>query len=239
VTLDVVRVGGQRLRVGPWRGDDRIAYVAPVADAPVPTAEAVRRCCDVLVGRGFHEVVTAALGPSEAQPFMTTGFEVRERLHLLAHDLLVLPDVLPLRHRRARRADWDEVLDVDAGSFGPFWRLDRDGLQEALTATPATRFRVVDDDAVAGVGSGVAAYAVSGRAGSRGFVQRLAVESSQRRRGIAGALVVDGLRWMRRWGADRAVVNTQEDNTGALALYEALGFRRQPGGLAVLGTRLP
>ena len=30
------------------------------------------------------------------------------------------------------------------------------------------------------------------------------------------------------------MVNTQESNTGALALYERVGFTRQPGGLAVL-----
>jgi ribosomal protein S18 acetylase RimI-like enzyme len=32
------------------------------------------------------------------------------------------------------------------------------------------------------------------------------------------------------------VVNTQTSNEGALALYERLGFTRQPGGLAVLAA---
>jgi len=36
----------------------------------------------------------------------------------------------------------------------------------------------------------------------------------------------------------RTVVNTQERNGRALALYERLGFRLQPGGLAVLHTPL-
>jgi hypothetical protein len=34
------------------------------------------------------------------------------------------------------------------------------------------------------------------------------------------------------------MVNTQERNSSALALYEQLGFRRQPGGLAVLQTKI-
>jgi ribosomal protein S18 acetylase RimI-like enzyme len=232
VTLDVLRVAGDRLRVGAWRGDDGIAYVAPVTDSPAPTREAVRACCDVLASRGFHEVVTAALAPREAHGFVLSGFEVRERLHLLAHDLLDLPEPPPVHHRRARRADRPDVLSVDGTSFGSFWRLDADGLQEALTATPTARFRVVDVDGV------VVAYAVCGRAGARGFIQRLAVDPTRRRAGVGAALVVDGLRWMRRWGADRAVVNTQEENAAALALYERLGFRRQPGGLAVLTARL-
>jgi ribosomal protein S18 acetylase RimI-like enzyme len=39
---------------------------------------------------------------------------------------------------------------------------------------------------------------------------------------------------MRRRGVERAVVNTQVGNEAAVRLYERLGFRLQPGGLAVL-----
>jgi hypothetical protein len=34
------------------------------------------------------------------------------------------------------------------------------------------------------------------------------------------------------------MVNTQEHNTNALSLYDDLGFRLQPGGLAVLQISL-
>jgi len=53
-------------------------------------------------------------------------------------------------------------------------------------------------------------------------------------RGIATALVVDALWWARRRGAHSVLVNTQVTNTGALSLYEHLGFRPEPHGLAVL-----
>jgi ribosomal protein S18 acetylase RimI-like enzyme len=43
---------------------------------------------------------------------------------------------------------------------------------------------------------------------------------------------------MKRRGVDRAMVNTQERNDTALALYQHLGFRLQPGGLAVLQIAL-
>jgi ribosomal protein S18 acetylase RimI-like enzyme len=46
--------------------------------------------------------------------------------------------------------------------------------------------------------------------------------------------VADGLRWLRRWGAREVLVNTQEGNEAAVALYERLGFRRHDEGLAVL-----
>jgi CHASE1-domain containing sensor protein len=43
---------------------------------------------------------------------------------------------------------------------------------------------------------------------------------------------------MKRRGAARAMVNTQERNADALRLYQDLGFHLQPGGLAVLHASL-
>jgi ribosomal protein S18 acetylase RimI-like enzyme len=228
MSLDLVRWGTDRLRVGSWRGDARVAYIAPLADGAPAAVEAVRRCCDVLGGRGFHEVITAALGPAESRGFIEAGFQVRERLHLLAHDLHDLPPAPAAPLRRGRRIDRGSALEVDARSFDTFWRLDDGGFDEAVAATPSSRFRIADD------GQRVVGYAVSGRAGPRGFLQRLAVDPAHQRHGLGQALAIDGLRWMKRRGVDRAMVNTQERNDGALALYQHLGFRLQPGGLAVL-----
>jgi len=52
------------------------------------------------------------------------------------------------------------------------------------------------------------------------------------------ALVADGLRWLHRTGAASAVVNTQEGNDQALALYLSLGFIQEPAGLTVLSLDL-
>jgi hypothetical protein len=51
-------------------------------------------------------------------------------------------------------------------------------------------------------------------------------------------LVGDVLRWMRRHGAARALVNTQQTNEAALCLYLACGFRVLPEGLRVLARAL-
>ena len=232
MSLDLVRWGDGRLRVGPWRGDDHIAYIAPMADGAPVTVDAVRRCCALLVERGFSAAISAALGPAESRGFLEAGFTVRERLHLLAKELHETPAGPSGPLRRGRRIDRPDVLAVDARSFDSFWRLDDNGLSEAMAATPSSRFRVADD------GNGVFGYAVSGRAGRRGFLQRLAVDPDHQRHGVGRALALDGLRWMTRRGAERAMVNTQENNTTALALYEDLGFRLQPGGLAVLQISL-
>jgi ribosomal protein S18 acetylase RimI-like enzyme len=111
--------------------------------------------------------------------------------------------------------------------------LDDDGLDEALTATPKARFRVA-------VRSGqVVAYAVTGRAGTQGFLQRLATDPAHAGTGIGAALVLDSMRWTARRRAHRLLVNTQAGNERALELYRRMGFRPTATDLVVLTRSLP
>jgi ribosomal protein S18 acetylase RimI-like enzyme len=180
--------------------------------------------------------VTGALSPLEQAGFLAAGFDVQERLHLLGIDLTVdlpaVPPGYPLRRvgRRRRR----DVLTVDRASFSGFWQLDDAGLTDALRATPSVHFR-----AAVAPGGAVAGYAICGRAGSRGFVQRLAVHPDFQRTGTGRRLLLDGLTWMKRHGATRAVVNTQVGNQAALTLYVQTGFEEEPIGLSVLSAGLP
>lgn len=238
VAAEVLQWGWERARTGPWRGDGRIAYLAPLAPAGAPSVDFLHRCLETLTARGFTRVVTSALAPAEQGGFLAVGFEEYERLHLLSHDLRVVPR--PPKEpahllRRARAGDWPAVLAVDASAFAPFWRLDRSGLQEAIDATPVTRFRVA---ASGRGGTGVIAYAVTGLSANQGYLQRLAVDPDHRRTGLGRALGLDGLRWLRRKGVSEAVVNTQLGNDAALALYLSLGFRQEPIQLSVLHRRL-
>lgn len=223
--------GDGRLRIGTWRGDATTAYLTPARGRPTPLG--VERSLQTLASSGFRAAITAALAPAEQAPFLAAGFSIHERLHLLTRAVDDLPTIRSagVELRRGRRADRAAILAVDGAAFLPFWHLDGPGLDDALGATPSARLRVV---AHPEAGHGIAGYAITGRAGSRGYLQRLAVDPALQRRGIGGALVIDGLRWLRRWGANEVLVNTQIDNRAALALYEALGFRRQADGLAVL-----
>ncbi|MEO6120956.1 MAG: GNAT family N-acetyltransferase [Acidimicrobiales bacterium] len=228
----VIRWGRERARASLWRGQASVACLTPLPDAPLPSTAFVRRCIDQLTAEGFSRVVTSALAPAEQQGFLRAGFSVEERLHLLGHDLAGLPAANATSLRRGRRADRQGVLEVDAAAFPPFWRIDEAGLDEAVHATGSARFRVVDGP------SGVTAYAITGRAGRRGFLQRLAVAPSGQRQGQGRALVVDALRWLRRWRVERAMVNTQLGNDAAVALYESVGFTHEAGGLCVLSLDL-
>jgi [ribosomal protein S18]-alanine N-acetyltransferase len=228
--MDTVHWGAERLRVAPWRGDPTIAYLAPAAGRP-PSEASLVQCLADLSEHGYQSVLTSALTPAEQQVFRANRFVVHEHLHLLRHPLDHPIATRSRATRRGRRRDRAGALAVDHLAFEPFWRFDEAGLEDARHATPVARFRVIDR-------SQVAAYAVTGRAGSISYLQRLAVHPERRRLGLGTDLVLDSLHWAQRHGSTGVLVNTQESNQGALALYEHLGFRREPDGLDVLELSL-
>jgi [ribosomal protein S18]-alanine N-acetyltransferase len=224
-------------RVSTWRGHADIAQLVPVEGRPPSRAE-LDRGLEQIRRSGRVGIVTSALTTADSLPFIDAGFEVKERLHLLEHTFGAGPDAVTDRApdrptRRAWRQDRPAVLSLDRLAFDDSWRMSRDDLSDALRATPSVRFRVGEAEGV-----GLAAYAITGRAGRRGYLQRLAVHPQARRRGWGRVLVTDTLRWLHRYDVDRALVNTQWQNDGALALYESCGFRRLPVGLCVLHRSL-
>ena len=224
-----------RLRIAPWRGDATTAHLTPGRSRPTPAS--IARALDELASGPYGVALTAALPLAEQRPFLDAGFEVHERLHLLvrALDDLPVPDRPPIELRRGHHSDRPRILVIDAAAFPPFWQLDAAGLVDALAATPSARLRVALGADATGP---IAGYAITGRAGPRGYLQRLAVDPPDQGRGIGAGLVLDGLRWLRRWGAKEVMVNTQEGNAAAVHVYESLGFRLQPDGLAVLRRAL-
>jgi GNAT superfamily N-acetyltransferase len=233
--LDILRSGREQARTGRWRGDHRVALLAPVPSAPLPSPDFIRYCLQELASRGFSQVVTGALNVSEQVGFLDAGFAVAERLHLLTRDLTTGLPPIPAGPRlyRAGARHLEPVTAVDRAAFAPFWQLDRQGLIDASRATPDTRWTVSGSGSRWVVGS-VDGYAICGRAASRGFVQRLAVEPSCQGRGIGTRLLLDGLHWMRGHGVVVAAVNTQFGNETALRLYQRIGFVEEPTGLSVL-----
>lgn len=210
-----------RIRV--HRGDAAAAHLTVIQPAAF-TVGAAQQLCTNLADQGVHQIVTNALDPTDAAPLIECGFAVSERLDLLGRPLTRLPRAT-LRTERVRNRS--AVLGLDARAF-PGTALDDGALTDALRATTTARFRSIGPpDAPLG-------YAITGAAGYRGYVQRLAVRPDARRTGVATALLIDGLRWARRRGARTAVVNTHTDNHAARALYESTGFVAFPVGLVVL-----
>ena len=233
--VETIRLGSERARTSTWRGDRAIALIVPAHGSPIMSGDFVRHCVDTLASRGFRRAITGALAPLEQVGFLAAGFDVEETLVLLRADIrsALPPPPAGFRLRRARRWRHGEVLAIDAAAFAEFWRFDELGLSDALRATPGVRFRMALGKRRRAVG-----YAVSGRAGTRGFVQRLAVHPDAQGTGTGRRLLLDGMRWMQHGGADEAYVNTQPGNTAALTLYLSAGFQEEPMGLSVLSASL-
>jgi len=232
----LLHVGEYVARVRPWPGEPGAVQLVTV-DQSSPPVEVVRRWLDELTEAGVRTVRTGALGPTVTEPYLENGFGVRQELALLHHDLSgVRGRVVPcesLMLRRGRNADLVAAAHLDGRAFGPLWAMDVTGIADARVATPHHRFRIAAD------GVDVVGFAVSGRAGRHGYLQRLAVDPAQQGRGIGRALTMDALRWARRHRCASVLVNTHVENEVALGLYDALGFRRMSYGLVVLERVLP
>ena len=162
------RFRGGVARVAAWHGRADVASLAlHGSDAPSPRT--LRRLLERLHEAGYREVVTNALGPGTSLPLVDVGFAVRGRLHLLAHDLDHLPAPTRADPARRSRAIAHALLAADAAAFDEFWRFDALALREATRATPRAHTRVAPttDDR--------RGYGLFGRAGTAGYVQRLAV----------------------------------------------------------------
>ncbi|MFV0315535.1 MAG: GNAT family N-acetyltransferase [Microthrixaceae bacterium] len=233
LTRETITVGSQRFRVTPWHAQPGVAQLSMPPRQAAPPTEAIRVVLDTLAGRGCTRVITAAMSESETTAFDALGFVEDDRLHVLEYDLDRPRGDRPGRSREVRvkrpaRADRAGALDLDAAAFDPFWRLDSHGLADAEHATPHSRFRV------ASVEGDLAGYAITGRGGGSGFLQRLATRPDMQRRGVATTLVRDSLRWCERHGCRQVYVNTQVINSAALALYRSIGFERTQHDLVVL-----
>lgn len=225
-----------RARLGRWPYDDHVAHLVLLDHHMQPSTADVAGWIDEAAQQGANLVRTGALFPNAVPAFLDTGFRVADTLTLLARQLddaapraTDRPTLgAPIRLRRLRPNMLRDAAEIDRRSFSAPWANDTAALADILRATPYHRSRCVSID------GRMVGFSISGRADRSGYVQRLAVDPSARRRGIAHHLLADALRWMKRRDITRALVNTGTDNGSALALYEGFGFEQQPGSLVIL-----
>lgn len=230
--VETLRLGRDRLRLRPWAGEVDTGQLVLLTPGTAVDDAAAARAVETAAVRGYRRLRTSALSGFESEPFIRAGFKPCQQLALLTRSI---QDKIPAQSggiaiRRARRRDHRSALAVDHEAFDLFWQLDKTGLRDALRATPYRYFRVADQQGR----SALAGYAICGLSGPVGYLQRLAVSPRQQGQGAGAALARDGLAWMAHRGATQAWVNTPQHNSGALRLYERLGFELVPPGLQVL-----
>ncbi len=228
-----------RAELRTWPLDDSIGHLVMVDVSMVPTAEQVDAwLADAYAApNGVSAVRTGALYPAAAAVFAERGFAVIDRLILLERALLGPQPRRPSRRsapsrlHRARRRDADTMATIDQSAFPAGWRNDAVSLGDIADATPSARSRLARSN-----GEPVG-FAITGKAGLTGYLQRIAVHPSAQRLGVGRQLVDDAVEWLMRRGANRALVNTGVDNHAALRMYEQASFDRLDDQLVVLEHR--
>jgi ribosomal-protein-alanine N-acetyltransferase len=242
----VLRSGDGRGRLRPWWNDPTVAQLTFMDHGIVPSGPVLQVWLSEIRAWGFTSVRTGAVTDAGADTLQRQGFTVLQTLRLLDVSLIGWrppADVTIERSRRLWVRDRAEAAAVDLAAFGANWAIDEAGIEETCVATPAHRARAIDafvlrDGESPRSGGALAGYAITGRADHHGYLQRLAVSPEFQGRGVGMSLTLDSLIWMQRRRLTRAVVNTHIDNTVALNLYQRVGFRVLPQGLAVLTRRL-
>jgi ribosomal protein S18 acetylase RimI-like enzyme len=232
-----LRRAGKGWRLRPWPNDPTALLLVLIDHSTVPDLDDLAAATDEARRLGATRLRTSALFPSAAQVAFEAGFESIDTLALLR---LALDEQLDMRlaaeppvSTRPLRAWHDRrAAQVDQDAFGTMWGNDTGSLGDVRTATPVHRARYI------GSRTRIAGFAISGAGGDSGYVQRLAVARTDRRRGVGHHLVVDAVAWMRDRGLATAHVNTGLGNAPALALYESLGFVRLDDRLTIAERRL-
>lgn len=232
-----------RARLGRWPHEPDVAHLVLLDHQMVPTPAHVAGWIRDARLRGARSIRTGALFPGSVEVFADAGFRTIDTLVLMELDLAARrapartpPTAAPFtagaRLRRLRRPQLIDAAAVDRAAFGSPWANDEATLTDITTATPSYRARqVLVDGCMVG-------FAICGRAGSWGYVQRLAIHPDHQHRGLGSTLLADALGWMQRRRVARVLVNTAADNDAAIALYEAHGFRRRHDILRIVELEL-
>jgi ribosomal protein S18 acetylase RimI-like enzyme len=247
---------GPGVRVAILHGPDGTTRAVIHPTSAMTVAESVIRSAVTALRRAGHEgpITTPALSTTEIDAFIRSGFAITTELSLLRCDLgsdqrlannssrmpfpadVKLATLPTWRWAGLTRKEWlHEALRVDRAAFPLHEQFDALSIDEALHATPRTWVRFAyrrDLDRPTGID--IVGYAISGRAGRRSYLQRLAVEPSHGGRGVGALLCRDSMAWAHARRASVLAVNTRTDNHRARRLYERLGFDMVPGGLVVL-----
>lgn len=226
----VLRGGGTSCRVQRWSFQPRTAQLVMYQQHRLPSLADLQRWAEELRAAGFTRMRTTALATTAALRVETAGFHMIQDLVLLEH---LAPRDVPtptVATHRLLVGHHGAASAVDRAAFGDDWALETVAVGEVCAATPRHRGR--------GTGSPLTGYAISGRDGKQGFLQRLAVAPEAQGQGLGRALVQDSLQWLGRWRVQQVLVNTPVDNEPALHLYQSLGFRRMSERLRVFERAL-
>jgi ribosomal protein S18 acetylase RimI-like enzyme len=131
-----------------------------------------------------------------------------------------------------------EIQDGDVAAIISLWkRCDLVRAENDPHADIERARRAPDATIIVGrINGNVAATAMVGFDGHRGWVYYLAVEPALQRQGHGKAMLEAAAEWLRARGAPKLVLTVGEENAAAFGFYDRLGFAKSP--VVILGKRL-
>lgn len=131
-----------------------------------------------------------------------------------------------VRVRPFAAEDANAVVEVENLCFPQLWRNDVASFLEVAETYPY--FVVVEDDL------GICGYQYNAVDASTGYLVRIAVHPRVEGQGVGARLMAEAVRYFERHRVWKIVLNTEETNTRAHALYERFGFHRiEPRGFVL------
>ncbi len=228
-----VMVAGRRegAVVDRWRAVSDILAIRGMwcPDRRIP--EFLRKLASVARSHGFSRLLSPLVPEGGIEPYTEAGLRPLEYLLTLRLDDLSAERPAPpppsygVSVRTGSVADAREVLLVDSECFDDFWRYDPDTL---------SRYLVSERLGIAEAAGAVVGYTLCTSREDEGSIGRLAVAPEWRDRGVGAILLEDALGCLRRAGARRVMLCTQESNAASRRLYLKAGFRELAGRLVFL-----
>ncbi|WIG60045.1 MAG: hypothetical protein OJF49_002793 [Ktedonobacterales bacterium] len=166
-------------------------------------------------------------------PLEACGFGLVTLLRSYDKDDTALPNTTGANERVRVRpftpADIEGVLAVEQQCFDQLWRHDAASFLDVAASYPY--FVVAEDD------QGIAGYQFNTLDATTGYLVRIAVHPRAAGQGIGARLMTEAIAYFRQERVWRILLNTEERNTRARALYERFGFHLvEPRGFVLGGA---
>jgi len=126
--------------------------------------------------------------------------------------------------REFRIEDYNRVMELWTEGGLPLKPAGRDGRENIAKQLrqPNVLFLVAEE------GSRVIGTVFATHDGRKGWINRLAVDVSLRKKGIGARLVREAERWLDSQGMDILACLIEGDNTVSMAVFEKLGYKKHP-----------
>jgi len=128
--------------------------------------------------------------------------------------------------REFRPADYDRVMELWAEGGLPLKPEGRDSRENIVrqTGLANVRFLVAEE----GEGGRVVGTVLATHDGRKGWINRVAVDATLRKRGLGARLVGEAERWLESQGLDILACLIEDDNAVSMAVFEKLGYKKHP-----------